>query len=322
MRWVVCTVAALVALHAPRAHANDAGPTERDRNVARESVYQGDDLSKRGDFEGALEAYRRAHAIMKVPSTGIEVVRTSLKLGLLVEALEACRQTAAHRSSPGEPAPFTKARAEARALMASLRTRIPKLTVAVMAPEGVTPQVVIDDAAVDDYVLIPVNPGTHRITVSAPDLVSAQDEVLLAEGETKRVELVLRAATSKVTVVKGSGTYWPLAYTGFALTAAGLGVGAATGVLSLQAADELAANCRLDGSCPPDKGLQTTIDRRNTLGYVSTIGFAVAGVGAAIAIPALVVSLRAKKADAPSVAVAPLFDVTGRPSVGASVTMW
>jgi hypothetical protein len=322
MMRLVRTLAATLLLTAFDVHAEE-GPTERDRNVARESVYQGDDLAKRGDFKGALEAYRRANAIMKVPTTGIEVVRTSLKLGLLVEALEACRQTAAYPPKPGEPEPFTKARNEAKSLMASLRTRIPKLTVAVMAPEGVVPQVVVDDAAVTDYVLLPLNPGTHRVTVSAPDLVSAQEEVTLAEGESKRLEVVLRGATSQVTVVtKGSATYWPLAYTGFALTAAGLGVGAATGVLSLKAADELAANCRLDGSCPPDKGLQPTIDRRNTLGYLSTAGFALAGVGAAIAIPALVVSLRAKKADAPPVAIAPLFDVGGRPAAGATVTLW
>ncbi|MBM4360399.1 MAG: hypothetical protein FJ096_20015, partial [Deltaproteobacteria bacterium] len=163
------TLAAMVLLSAIDARAQE-GPTERDRNVARESVYQGDDLTKRGDFKGALEAYRRANAIMKVPTTGIEVVRTSLKLGLLVEALEACRQTAAYPTKPGEPEPFAKARNEARSIMASLRTRIPTLTVAVMAPDGVVPQVVVDDTAVTDYVLLPVNPGSHRVTVSAPEL--------------------------------------------------------------------------------------------------------------------------------------------------------
>jgi predicted negative regulator of RcsB-dependent stress response len=92
LRLAVVTSMVLVPA---RALADEPALSERDRNVARESVYQGDDLVKRGDTRGALEAYRRANAIMKVPTTGIEVARTSLRLGLLVEALEASRQTAA-----------------------------------------------------------------------------------------------------------------------------------------------------------------------------------------------------------------------------------
>lgn len=322
MRALVPALAACLFLVAVNTRADDE-PSERDRKVARESVYQGDDYVKKGDYARALDAYRRANAIMKVPTTSIEVVRTSLKLGLLVEALEACRQTAAHPPKAGEPEPFTKARSEARDLMAGLVQLIPRLTVAVLAPEGAPVQVVIDDKAVADHVRLPLNPGKHSIVASAPGLVSAHAEVELGEGENRRVELVLKGAVSTV-VTKGPATYWPLVFTGFGLTAAGVAGGAVTGVLSLQAADELAGSCRDDGSCPPDKGLQPTIDRRNTLGYLSTGAFALAGVGMVIAVPSLVVSLRARKdmpkeSEKAGVLVAPLFTPSGSLAAGATL---
>lgn len=312
---------ALTLLAAPlTANADESGPSDRERTVARESVYAGDDLVKRGDYKGALEAYRRANAIMKVPTTGIEVVRTSLKLGLLVEAFEACRQTAAYPAKAGEPAPYTKARDEARALMESLRPRIPKLTIAVLSPEGVEPQVVLDGKAVTELVLRPVNPGKHEVTASAPGLLSAQREVTLDEGATERVELVLKPPVGvKVLKESAPATYWPLVYTGFALTLAGAAGGTATGFLSLDAAKELGDKCSSTGACPPGQGLEDLIDRRNNLGYISTGAFALAGVGLALAIPSLVVSVGAK--DDKSVAVAPLFDLEGRPVAGAVLTL-
>jgi len=316
-------VLALTTLLAPaHAIAEEAALSERDRNVARESVYQGDDLVKRGDHRGALEAYRRANAIMKVPTTGIEVARTSLRLGLLVEALEAARQTAAFPQKSGEPAPFTKARDEARAVMVSLRTRIPKITIAVLAPSDVTPQVVLDGAAIGELVLVPVNPGTHHVTASAPNLVSAEADVTLDEGETQRVELILKAPTGvKIVTTATPSTYWPLVYTGLALTVAGVAGGTATGVMSLDAAKELGTRCDPTGQCPAGEGLEDLIDRRNTLGYISTGAFALAGVGAALAIPSLVVSLR-RRTEAPKVSLAPLFDVAGRPTLGGALTIW
>jgi hypothetical protein len=92
-------------------------------------------------------------------------------------------------------------------------------------------------------------------------------------------------------------------------------------VLSLDAAKELRERCDSGGACPAGQGLEDVIDRRNTLGYVSTGAFALAGVGVALAIPSLVVSLR-RRSEASSVSVAPLFDMAGQPTVGGTLTLW
>jgi hypothetical protein len=333
MAVVTRLLAVALVLGATNARAGDAEPSERDRNVARESVYQGDDSAKKGDFKRALEAYRRANDIMKVPTTAIEVVRTSLKLGLLVEALAACEQTAAYPEKKGEPAPFTAARNEALQLITKLHERIPQVSLGVLTSDGVEPQVVVDGKALTDYAHVALNPGPHTVVASAAGLVSAQEEFSLTEGESRRLELVLKAPVATVVTTKGPATYWPLAFSGLGLTVAGLGAGAATGVLSLQAADELAAVCRKDASCPPNQGLESTIERRTTLGTISTVAFAAAGVGLVVGVPALVFSVRAKKDvpkdDAPksdaspaSVSFAPMFDLQGRLVPGASVTVW
>ena len=79
--FVACRFVALASLLiASAASAAEPEPSERDRNIARESVYQGDDFTKRGDFKRALEAYRRANDIMQVPTTAIEVVRVEQPL--------------------------------------------------------------------------------------------------------------------------------------------------------------------------------------------------------------------------------------------------
>lgn len=338
MTPVRCLIALTLLLACVEASARDAEPSERDRKVARESVYQGDDYTKKGDFTRALEAYRRANEIMKVPTTSIEVVRTSLKLGLLVEALGACEQTAAYPEKQGEPVQFTAARTEALKLITTLHGRIPQVSLSVLAPEGVEPQVVVDGKSLGEYAHIALNPGPHTIVALARRLVSVQAEFSLREGESKRIELVLKAPITTVVATKAPATYWPLAFSGLGLTVAGLGAGSLTGALSLKAADELGKVCRADASCPPNQGLESTIERRNTLGRVATVAFAAAGVGLVVGVPALVFSMRARtdflknsapKDSAPTsdpqptnVSFAPMFDVQGHIVPGASVTVW
>ena len=322
--FVACRFVALASLLiASAASAAEPEPSERDRNIARESVYQGDDFTKRGDFKRALEAYRRANDIMQVPTTAIEVVRASLKLGLLVEALAACEQTAAFPQQSGERAPFTAARNEALKLMTELHARIPQLSIAVRTPTDVEPQVVVDGKALRPYAQSTQNPGHHIVDASAPGLVSAHDEFDLIEGQTKRVELVLTPAVTAAAATKSGGTYWPLAFSGLGLALAGVATGSVTGMLSLNAANELSQVCRPDASCPPNLGLESTNDRRNTFATVATIAFAAAGVGAVVGLPSLIVSVRAKK-DAPreGLAIGPLFDSAGKPVLGASITVW
>src|SRR5262249_13056293 len=114
-----------------------AGPSQNERDRARALMDVGDEKAAKGDLSAALAAYESAHAIMRVPTTGIEVAKMLDKLGKPGAALVAARDVLAIPVASGEPKPFTEAREKARKLAAALESRVPTLTVNVTgAPAG------------------------------------------------------------------------------------------------------------------------------------------------------------------------------------------
>ncbi|HEX4448937.1 MAG TPA: hypothetical protein VH044_19485, partial [Polyangiaceae bacterium] len=93
-------MAALLA--APSAGAQ---PSAADRETARSMMQEGRDLREKGDLKGALQRFKAADDIMHVPTTSLEVARTQVSLGLLVEALDTIANI--HKVPPAadEPAP-------------------------------------------------------------------------------------------------------------------------------------------------------------------------------------------------------------------------
>ena len=79
----------------------------------------------------------------------------------------------------------------------------------------------------------------------------------------------------------------PLAYVGFGVGAAGLVVGAISGVLAIDAASAAREGCDADNICPTEN--EEDADRATTFAHVSTIGFVAAGAGAAVGLVALFV---------------------------------
>jgi hypothetical protein len=109
------------------ARVSFAEVTAAEKANARELMDRGDDLVEKKQYREALEAYQAADAIMHVPTTGIEVARAQVALGLLVEARETALEVARSPETPGEPAPFAEARDAARQLATALERRIPTL---------------------------------------------------------------------------------------------------------------------------------------------------------------------------------------------------
>src|SRR5262245_59359639 len=126
-RYLALLVAATVAYGAT-AHAQ---PTAAERDSARNLMEQGDTKRDKGDLQGALKAFEAADAIMRVPTTGLEVARVQVELGKLVEARETLGRLLRIPIRPNEPAPFLGARRAAEQLANELSARIPTMTVAV-----------------------------------------------------------------------------------------------------------------------------------------------------------------------------------------------
>jgi hypothetical protein len=270
-----------------------AAPTAAQRETARRLMDEGKERTRAGEKERALEAYRKAHDLMRVPSTGIALAKAHVALGHLIEARDVALEVVRMPHDAGEPAVFEKARREAKELEASLKPRIP--TVKITVKGGPATRVLVDDGEVAKLLLgepVAVNPGKHVVSAKNADSIEKRAEVEVAERDAKEVELVLpvpnpavvqadvptKAAPSgprPVTTERSTGAS-VLVFGGLGLAVAGLAVGGITGALTLSKAGGVKAQCA-NGVCDPS--VKDDLDSASTLATISTIGFAAAGGG-------------------------------------------
>lgn len=313
----VVTAAAIAVATIVLSSASLGAPSAADIETARDQFNAGLELRDKGDLRGAMTRLRIADKLVHTPITALEVGRTHLMLGELVEGVEALLSVARIPVAAGESENAKAARKEAAALAEQTAPRIPSLHVAISAaPSGL--RVTIDGVEVPaDTLVAPrkLDPGRHAIVVSAPGYVTSRSEVTLAEKETRTVNVTLTPTTSAPSSVDGGAPAKAgapvLAYVGFGVAGAGLLVGGVTGVMTLGKAARVRDECP-GGACTTEEGRADLRDGR-TLGTVSTISFAVAGVGAVVGTLSLV--LRADERPAKVVELRPWV---GLGSVGLS----
>jgi hypothetical protein len=317
-RGILAPVALAAALTAGGARAE---PTAADRETARQLMADGRALRDKNDLEGALQRFEAADEIMHVPPTGLEVARTQVSLGLLVEARDTIARIRLEPARANDPVQFKEARTKANQLDASLDGRVPRLTVVVHgAPSGQPLSMSIDGVPVPAAVVgLPrtVDPGHHVVVVKAEG-AEGQQGADVREGETKSLDVSLVSTGSRSrppsphgqtsdapvdgtspappergrhqaetpAVLETSHTPDALTYTGGALAAAGLVVGAVTGAMSWSQTSSLSSACPAH-VCPPAS--YSSYDSANGLATIATVSFGVAGVGTCLAVISLVV---------------------------------
>ncbi len=183
------TLAVAACLIAPAARAQ----TAEDLETARALFKEGRELRAAGDLHGALTKLKAAHAVGRTPITGLELARTHVLAGELVEAREVALDVARIRVAPDETERSAAARVEAAQLAQELRDRIPDVTVHVTgAPAGLVPEVVIDGRALPpDLVGEPfkIDPGDHVVAVIARAGATSKATVTVGERESRQVSL-------------------------------------------------------------------------------------------------------------------------------------
>ena len=282
-------LAAALVLGATSAHAE---PSAADLATARTFFKQGETLRANGDFKGALEPLRRAHELAHTPITGVELGTVYEQLGMLIEARDVWREVSSMPSLPDESASTRRARADVAARRGPLEARIPAVRIDI---QGAMTAVTIDGNPVPLTSLkerISLDPGPHAIVVT-DGKTSRTVRVDLGEGVESHVALDLSApAPPVIVVVPAAPTTKPappnrtLFWTGLGVAGVGLVVGGVTGALALSKKGDVANAC--DGTiCPPSA--QSDIDASKSFGTISTIAFAVAGVGAAVALVSFLV---------------------------------
>jgi hypothetical protein len=291
-RWVVPVVLCLAtALASTWAHAQ---PSAADKETARNLMIQGNERYEAKDFAAALKAYSAANDIMHVPSTSVAVALAHAELGQLVEARDQALEAARYPKRDSEPEAFQNAREEAAALADKLALRIPSLQVTVQGVRpGVAPDVRIDDVSVP-YTAVGlsrrVNPGVHRLVVSAPGYEDASAPIQLQETEKRTITIALKpmsppvasapvpAASQRPAPSPGTS---PIVYVGLAVGAAGIITGSVTGLVAFSKATDIKQDC--DGNaCPQSR--EADANSAKSIAATSTVAFGVGAAGLGVAL--------------------------------------
>ncbi len=262
------------------------------------------------DYKAALTSFQGADAIMHLPTTGLGVMRSEEKLGLLVEARDKALEIGRIPQKPDEAQGDQDARKEAADLATSIEPRIASLTVqpnSVVAGRAITVSIDGDKLAGPPATLPrKVNPKRlHKIVVTAEGYDDGAVDATLEEGETKTVTVDMKAIPGwKPPSAPGPGPgappvevhrgIHPLLWAGIATVGVGVIAGVAGGADALVQGKK----CKGDGvkdSCPPAPA------------WISDVGFGVAGVGAILTIVAIPLSLQTMKSASTSFVIGPGF---------------
>jgi hypothetical protein len=305
-----------------------AEPSSADKEVARKAMGEGRDKREASDLKGALAAFEKAHEIMNVPSTGIEVARTQQKMGLLKEAYETAQAVTKIPVAAKEPAPFAAARVDAQKMADELATKIPSLNIKLSdTTEGVQATTIVDGATVapDARKAFHVNPGDHTVVAKLSDGTEKTEKVTVKEGETKEIVFSFKKEIKEDKEAHDapppteepqakSKFLRPMPLTGFAIAGIGLVAGTVTGAIAISKASSAKGDCFDDVHCGPVTHDSIRLGRK--MATVSNVSFAVAGVGAAIAVVGLLTGPSKPKPAADDLSKAKLFQPKVTPWVG------
>lgn len=281
-------VAATVHVFAVTAHA--AEPSAGDRETSRSLYGQGMQALDAHDYPSAERACGGAYALVKAPTAATCWGRALEGLGRLVEARDVFVETIHLPGTADEPAVFVGARETARTEADQLAKRIPTVTLVPSGPPESAPlEVTLDGATIKpETARLPrkVNPGHHTLAVSAQGFEPARVDVSIAEGDDRRLEILLHptgsrpkapAATPPAPVSEHS-EFLTLAVIAGGVGVAGLAVGLGSGLAAASKHSGLDGVCNVSaGTCPPSAS--GDLDSFHALRTASTVGYVVGALG-------------------------------------------
>jgi hypothetical protein len=172
--------------------------SDSQRAAARDLFKQGNQLQRARHFAEALDKFQRAEQVFAAPTNELRIAECEAALGQLVESGEAYRSVTRTPIGPASPPAFQAAVDQAKAEFDQVEPRIPKLVVQVQ-PLGSNVLLQIDGQNVSAALIgqpLPLDPGPHKASVSAPGFATAEQSVSLKERETVVVQLLLKRGAS------------------------------------------------------------------------------------------------------------------------------
>jgi hypothetical protein len=282
-KWSFSKIAAAVALLLSSVLFSglclaDAEPSPADVESAKVAFTEGIAARSKDDHPAALSKFRAAYALVPTPITGLEVGRELIATGKILEGRALLLEVSRMPKKPGESEKAQEARDEAVDLATKAHAKLATLTVETDATD-----VTIDDVAIPkDAAHAPrvLDPGHHVVVVHAPGK-SGRAEVDLAPGDQHQIHVDADHDDNPKPIVTPTQrlVFRPRTpfYASVIATGAGLVVGIGAGIPAVAIAGHLAGECP-NKKCPSSAA--GDLDATLALGWVSTIGFAVAGAGA------------------------------------------
>lgn len=326
IRWTGALVVLLLASPA-------SATTPAERETARQLMQRGDRALAGGDMATAADSYRKADALVGVPTTALALGKAELAQGHLLEALDAFGRARRYPVKTDTPDVLVKARDEATRLDEETAARVPTVLLDVGDVDAAL-SVKVDGVPYGLLGSTPLklNPGEHRLEVSADGYFPAQFTVTVAERQrvTEAVSLKRRpsipketrsarreeSADPKVSMAPEAedAEIQPWTIAGLAIGGAGLVVAGITGGVAMSQTSALRDRC--GGSLCPDAE-RSAHDELISLSNVSNAMWVVGGLVTAAGVASLIVDLTADKGD--EIAISPWAGpTTGGLTIGGS----
>lgn len=270
------------------APASLAQPAAGDRAAAEVLFKEGRNLVKAGSWAAGCPKFEASLALSPSASVMLNLARCHEHDGKLATAWSDYNRALTLNAETEGAERRTELEAVAKQGLAALEPRVPKLRVVVTAPApGLAvrrdgrelPAAALGEA-------LPADPGPHEVSATAPGRRPETRSAMLEEGKTTTIEIALAPAV--VAAAPRSAGLRPLGIALTALGAVGLGVGAATGILSLNKVSAVKASCHGTSCFSDDQADRSNVADATTLGNVSTAGFVAGGVLAAAGVVLIV----------------------------------
>lgn len=300
------------------ATAEAAGPAKSDpKFAARALAEHGYAMYEAGRYAEAIDALDHAERLYHAPTLVFALARAHAAMGKLVEARALFQKVADEKLASDAIKAFQDVQRSAPGEVAALDKRIPTLAIQVRGGGGKSLRVSIDEVEVSysgPGRALSVNPGSHRITVVPLGGVGQTRFITLEEGARASVTIELAGAAPLVVpvAVPDAPRLWRVpAYVSFGVGGAGLLLGVGAGIFTVVKAAELNAACP-SGTCPTSEH-DADIRLGRAMGVTTTVGFVVAGAGAALGTVLLLVKPGTASAPAISAGLGPgSIDLRGR----------
>ena len=288
-------LAIITQLTSTTADAQELEPEARQHAI--EFATFGDALYRAGDYAAALEQFTHASERVTAPTLMLRQAECLEKLGRLVESVAMYRKAAAYPLHENATEPFRVAVESAKAQLSVTQTHLAHLDLIVQAPEPDRVLVTLNEfpvSAPQRQEALELDPGQYRVKAVAGD--SAVSEAVTLEQGSRR-QLILRlfpapvatqAPTPKPRVTNGSAPskrvntslQSTLGWVSVGVGTASVLAGVATGIEVFHLKHDLDKQGCSETRCGPS--LRDDVLKYNSLRTVSSLAFAVGGVGLAV----------------------------------------